>query len=254
MKTIVTPTASEMGRFAAEHAAEDLRKAIQERGEAFLIVATGASQFEVLSQLVSQPDLDWSRVNGFHLDEYIGIGGDHPASFCKYLRERFVDRVPLKSFLYLDGKSDPQETVAAAAAKIGAVTVDVALVGIGENGHLAFNDPPADFETEDPYLIVELDEECRLQQVGEGWFGSIDEVPTHAISMSVRQILKTKTIYCSVPDERKSAAVRDTLTHEISPSIPASILRRHGATTLIIDEAAASQIPNELKETLEHYG
>lgn len=253
MKTIVTPTAKEMGRYAAEHAADDLRSAINERGVAHLIVATGASQFEVLSHLVELPDIDWQRIHGFHLDEYIGIGRDHAASFCRYLQERFVDRVPLASFHYLAGDADAKATVQEAAAKISAIQVDVALVGIGENGHLAFNDPPADFETEDPYLIVELDHECRMQQVGEGWFASLDDVPTHAISMSVKQILKTTKIYCSVPDQRKAAAVRDTLCGPITPDVPASILRQHDGTTLIIDEAAASEIPEETKSTLERF-
>ncbi|MDV6032033.1 MAG: glucosamine-6-phosphate deaminase [Phycisphaera sp. RhM] len=240
-----------MGRYTAEHAAQDLRDAIKENGEAYLIVATGASQFEVLAHLVAQDDIDWSRVHGFHLDEYIGIGRDHPASFCGYLKERFVDKVPLASFHYLSGDTDATETVRQAATKVSSVTVDVALVGIGENGHLAFNDPPADFETDSPYLIVELDHECRMQQVGEGWFGSLDEVPTHAISMSIQQILKTKKIYCSVPDERKAAAVRDTLCGPITPDVPASILRNHSGTTLIIDDAAASKIPEDVKATLE---
>ncbi|QEG00984.1 Glucosamine-6-phosphate deaminase 1 [Stieleria maiorica] len=253
VKTIVTPSPSEMGRYAAEHAAQDLRDAIKNNGQAYLIVATGASQFEVLSHLVAQNDVDWSRVHGFHLDEYIGIGREHPASFCGYLKERFVDRVPLASFHYLAGDSDAEQTVRQAAEKIAAVTVDVALVGIGENGHLAFNDPPADFETESPYLIVQLDHECRMQQVGEGWFGSLDEVPTHAISMSVPQILKTKRIYCSVPDERKAAAVRDTLCGPITPEVPASILKNHAGTTLIIDAAAASKIPEDVNATLERF-
>ncbi|PAY15682.1 glucosamine-6-phosphate deaminase [Rhodopirellula sp. SM50] len=240
-----------MGRYTAEHAAQDLRDAIKENGAAYLIVATGASQFEVLAHLVAQDDIDWSRVHGFHLDEYIGIGRDHPASFCGYLKERFVDKVPLASFHYLSGDTDATETVHQASTKVSSVTVDVALVGIGENGHLAFNDPPADFETDSPYLIVELDHECRMQQVGEGWFGSLDEVPTHAISMSIQQILKTKKIYCSVPDERKAAAVRDTLCGPITPDVPASILRNHSGTALILDDAAASKIPEDVKATLE---
>lgn len=253
MKTIVTPSAAAMGRYSAEHAAEDLKAAIRERGVAYLIVATGASQFEVLASLIQQPGIDWSKVHGFHLDEYIGIGRDHGASFCRYLQERFVDQVPIGSFHYLAGDADPQETVRQAAAKISAITVDVALVGIGENGHLAFNDPPANFDAEDPYLIVELDHECRMQQVGEGWFGSLDDVPTHAISMSVKQILKTKTIYCSVPDERKSAAVRDTLCGPVTADVPASILQQHPGTTLVIDEAAAAKISAAVKETLERF-
>ena len=252
MKTIVTPTSREMGRYAAEHAAQNLRDAIEKRDAAYLIVATGASQFEVLSRLVEQPGIDWSRVHGFHLDEYIGIGDDHPASFCRYLRERFVEKVPLASFHFLLGDADPDETIRIASERIASVQVDVALVGIGENGHLAFNDPPADFETESPYIKVELDQECRQQQVGEGWFGSLDGVPTHAISMSIRQIMKTRTIYCSVPDERKAVAVRATLTEPISPLVPASILREHADTTLIVDKAAASLIPENLRETLEY--
>ncbi|MCD0459235.1 glucosamine-6-phosphate deaminase [Roseiconus lacunae] len=243
MKTIVAPNAKEMGRYAAEHAAANLRQAIADKGKANLIVATGASQFEVLDHLVSQDGIDWSRVDGFHLDEYVGIGNDHPASFCRYLKERFVDRVPLASFLFLDGKANPAETIQNASEVISQIDVDVAMVGIGENGHLAFNDPPADFETEQPYLLVELDEPCRLQQVGEGWFGSLEEVPTHAISMSVKQILKTKHIYCSVPDERKASAVSKTLSGPVTPDVPASILADHPGTTLVIDEAAASQIP-----------
>ncbi|OYP28353.1 glucosamine-6-phosphate deaminase [Rhodopirellula sp. MGV] len=251
MKTVIAPSAKEMGRYAAEQAAANLRQAIAEKGKAALIVATGASQFEVLSHLVEQPGIDWSSVDGFHLDEYVGIDADHPASFCRYLRERFVSKVELASFHYLDGSVDPLVTIRAAAKAISSIDVDVAMVGIGENGHLAFNDPPADFETEFPYLMVELDEPCRQQQVGEGWFKTIDDVPTHAISMSVKQILKSKYIYCSVPDERKSEAVRKTVLGPVSPDVPASILAEHNATTLIVDEAAASQIPDERAAAME---
>jgi glucosamine-6-phosphate deaminase len=253
VKTIVTPTSRQMGQYAAEHAAEDLRDAIEREGAAYLIVATGASQFEVLSQLVEQPDIDWSRVYGFHLDEYIGIDSDHPASFCKYLRERFVEKVPLASFHYLRGDADADEIIRIASERIASVQIDVALVGIGENGHLAFNDPPADFETESPYIKVELDQECRQQQVGEGWFDSLDSVPTHAISMSIKQIMKTRKIYCSVPDERKAEAVRATLVEPVSPQVPASILREHDAAMLIVDEAAAKLIPDDVRGTVERF-
>lgn len=242
MRTILTADSQEMGRVAAQHAAEDLRQAIQDNGHANLIVATGASQFEVLSSLIAQPDVDWSKVHGFHLDEYIGISIDHPASFCKYLKERFVDHVPLAAFHYLDGSQDAKETIANIGSLLSESPIDVAMVGIGENGHLAFNDPPADFETTEPYIVVELDEPCRKQQVGEGWFDSIGNVPTHAISMSVNQIMQSKKIYCSVPDERKADAVRRTLEDEVSPDIPASILRNHQGATLIIDEAAGSKL------------
>lgn len=249
MQTIITADSQEMGRIAAERAGEDLRAAIAERGRANLVVATGASQFNVLSQLVAQNDIDWSKVHGFHLDEYIGLSIQHPASFCRYLKERFVDHVPLAEFHYLCGDDDPQETIARVGGLLRQSPTDVAMVGIGENGHLAFNDPPADFDTEEPYIVVELDEPCRLQQVGEGWFEGLDDVPTHAISMSVQQILKSAKIYCSVPDERKADAVRRTLEDPVSPQIPASILRQHQGVTLIIDEAAASKLSDSVRAT-----
>ncbi len=254
MRTIVTADRAAMGRWVAAAAAADLRETIASAGKANLVIATGSSQFEVLGELVKQSDVDWSRVHGFHLDEYVGISGDHPASFCKYLRERFVDQVPLAGFEYLSGDQDPAVTIDRVGSLLSDSPTDVALVGIGENGHLAFNDPPADFENDSPYLVVELDEPCRLQQVGEGWFASLEEVPTHAISMSVRQIMKSAKIYCSVPDERKAAAVRATLEDDISPQIPASILRRHDATTLIIDVAAASELSESMRSNLETVG
>ncbi|MEO1617173.1 MAG: glucosamine-6-phosphate deaminase [Planctomycetota bacterium] len=246
MRIIVAPTAIEMGRWVASRAAADLRAALASRQEARLVVATGASQFEVLKHLVREPEIDWSRVDGFHLDEYVGLSNRHDASFCRYLKERFVDHVPIRSFHYLNGDRDPQETLRIAGEAVAAVTVDVALIGIGENGHLAFNDPPADFATTAPYLLVELDTACRQQQVGEGWFPSLDDVPTHAISMSVQQILQCRRIYCSVPDERKSLAVRRTLMEPIGPECPATKLREHSAVDLVLDRAAASQIPDEI--------
>jgi glucosamine-6-phosphate deaminase len=251
MRVIVTEDRAAMGAWVAEHAAADLRAAIESNGEARLIIATGSSQFEVLEALAARTDVDWSAVTGFHLDEYIGISQSHPASFCRYLRERFVSKLPLKQFYYLDGEGDARATIAAVGAKLTAAPIDVALVGIGENGHLAFNDPPANFETDEPYIIVELDQPCRMQQVGEGWFEGLEDVPTHAISMSIRQIMKTSTIYCSVPDERKADAVRATLEDEISPQIPASVLRDHGQVTLIVDRAAASKIGPATQSSLE---
>ncbi len=247
MDLIIVADRKEMGTLVAQRAAEILREAIDSQGAANLVVATGASQFEVLGELVSQPDLDWSRVTGFHLDEYIGIAPDHPASFIGYLKERFVDRVPLADFHYLSGTEEASQVIAKVGKLISERTVDLMLCGIGENGHLAFNDPPADFEAEDPYLVVELDEPCRMQQVGEGWFSSLAEVPTHAISMSIRQIMKSKRILCSVPDEQKSGAVRATLEGKISPEIPASILREHDAATLIIDEASSAKLRLETR-------
>ena len=200
---------------------------------------------------VAQSDIDWSAVRGFHLDEYVGLAPDHPASFCKYLQERFVDRVPLGDFQYMRGNADPGETIARVGDLISKVTIDLALVGIGENGHLAFNDPPADFQTRDPYLLVELDQACRQQQVGEGWFDSLADVPTHAISMSVSEIMRAKKIYCSVPDARKADAVRKTLEEPISPAIPASILRNHPDAVLVIDQPAAAELSDEARKSLE---
>lgn len=251
MRTILTSDREAMGRWVAQHAAADLRNAVREYGMANLVVATGASQFEVLQELVRQAGIDWNLVTGFHLDEYVGLPSDHGASFCRYLKERFVDAVPLAAFHYLHGDADPAETMSRVGNLIRQTRIDVALVGIGENGHLAFNDPPADFETDQPYLVVELDEPCRMQQVGEGWFASLDDVPTHAISMSVRQILKANRIYCSVPDQRKAEAIRKTLEGPITAEVPASILKTHDQTTLVIDEAAATDLAASTLASLE---
>ncbi|MEM9365976.1 MAG: glucosamine-6-phosphate deaminase [Planctomycetota bacterium] len=240
MKLVVAENAETMGCYAATLAASAIRAAIEERGNSRIVVATGASQFTVLSHLVQQPDIDWSRVTGFHLDEYVGLSPEHPASFCRYLKERFVDRVPLTAFHYLRGDADAAETIQWVASELIQQPIDVALVGIGENGHLAFNDPPADFETEAPYLVLPLDEACRQQQVGEGWFDSLADVPSHAMSMSVHRILQSKQIVCSVPDERKAEAVRASVEGTIAPEVPASILRRHEHATLVVDPPAAS--------------
>ena len=216
MKAIISQSNKELGKAAARKGAEHIRKAIAEKGEANIIVATGASQFEMLEELVREK-IDWSVVTAFHLDEYIGIPETHPASFRKYLKERFVDLVSPKEFIYVDGNNNPAEECNRLGELICKRPIDVAFVGIGENGHLAFNDPPADFETEEPYLVVNLNETCRRQQLGEGWFPSFEDVPQQAISMSIRQIMKSKVIICSVPDERKAQAVYDTLYSEMSP-------------------------------------
>lgn len=241
MKLEVLEDAKQLGIAAARQGAEAIRQAIAEKGQANIIVATGASQFETLSALIAEPDIDWSRVTGFHLDEYLGLDDQHPASFCRYLRERFVKHVPLKKFHYVDGTSaDPYQVCRELGQLIQEHPIDVAFVGIGENGHLAFNDPPADFETTEPYLVVELDEACRKQQAGEGWFTTLDDVPKQAISMSCRQILKSTTIICSVPDRRKAEAVQKSLEGPVTPEVPASILQSHDGTTLFIDKSAAA--------------
>jgi glucosamine-6-phosphate deaminase len=239
MKIEIAETKQELGKLAAEKGAELIRKAILKNGKANIIVATGASQFEMLGELVKE-NIDWSVVTGFHLDEYIGIEVSHPASFRKYLKERFVDLVPIKEFNYVDGSTDALAECVRLGEIISRHPIDVAFVGIGENGHLAFNDPPADFETEEPYLVVNLDDDCRRQQLGEGWFPTFDDVPKQAISMSIRQIMKSENIICSVPDERKAMAVKNTLKGEISPMIPASVLQQHAATWLFLDKTAAS--------------
>lgn len=235
MKVIVARDRADLGKTTGEQAAQVIRDCLAKNELCNLVVATGSSQFEVLESLIQQPGVDWTRVCGFHLDEYLGLDQSHPASFCGYLKERFVDRVPLKSFLYLDGTVPAEKLRSSANAAIADKRIDLMLCGIGENGHLAFNDPPADFATTEPYLIVDLDEACRRQQVGEGWFDSLEQVPKQAISMSIRQILKAEVILCSVPDRRKAEAVRGTLEEAISPAIPASALRNHSNTTLVLD-------------------
>jgi len=230
-----------MGAEAARQGAALIREALASRGSASIIVATGASQFEMLAALVCE-ELDWSRVTGFHLDEYIGLSQEHPASFRKYLKERFVDRVELAAFHYIDGEGDATAECQRLDALISSLEIDVAFVGIGENAHLAFNDPPADFETEKPYLVVQLDTACRQQQQGEGWFQTLDAVPTHAISMSVRQIMKAHHVICTVPDARKAEALRRTLREAVSPEVPASILQEHPDARLFIDQAAGSSL------------
>jgi len=225
---------------AAEQAARHIRDAISRNGSARIIAATGASQFEFLDALTSAPDVDWKRVEMFHLDEYIGLPLSHPASFRGYLLKRLINKVGITRYHLLDGETDPTSVARTVGAELAGSPVDVAFVGIGENGHLAFNDPPADFHTEEPYLIVELDEDCRWQQLGEGWFKSLPEVPQQAISMSVRQILKAHEIICIVPDARKARAVAACFEGEISPNAPASILRTHPRATIYLDNDSAS--------------
>lgn len=240
MEIFITENKLELGKKAAQKGSDLIRKAIAERGEANIIVATGASQFEMLAALVKE-NINWNVVTGFHLDEYIGIDETHPASFRKYLKERFVSLVPLKEFHFVNGNGAENE-----CKRLGEIInlhpIDVAFVGIGENGHLAFNDPPADFETEEPYIVVNLDDDCRKQQLGEGWFPTFEEVPKQAISMSIKQIMKSKHIICSVPDERKAVAIKNTVKSEVSPLNPASILLNHPNTILLLDKNSASKL------------
>ncbi len=241
MKTLVYETKQELGQAAAHWAAESIRRAIAAGGRARVVAATGASQFEFLDALCRQSEVDWPKVTFFHLDEYVGLPATHPASFRRYLRERIVERVHPGEFHFVEGDAlDPAAECRRVGALLASRPADVAFVGIGENGHLAFNDPPADFETEEPYLIVELDEACRRQQLGEGWFSRVEEVPRRAISMSIRQILKSREILAVVPDQRKARAVRECLELGVGPERPASALRNHPHTTLFLDTDSAS--------------
>lgn len=241
MEISISVTKQELGKKAAIKGADLIRKAIHENGQANIIVATGASQFEMLGELVKE-EIDWSKVTAFHLDEYIGISDSHPASFRKYLKERFVDIVSPREFIYVNGSVNPYQEIVRLEKKISRHPIDVAFVGIGENSHLAFNDPPADFNTTNAYLVVELDEDCRRQQMGEGWFPTMNDVPERAISMSIRQIMKSKAIVCCVPDLRKAEAVKKTIEQPVSPEVPASIMRQHGEVWLFLDVDSASLI------------
>ena len=230
----------DVGRQAAADGAEAIRRAIAQRGCASIIVGTGASQLDMFARLVAEPAIDWSRVTGFHLDEYLGMPMSHPASFRRYLKERFVDRVRPGTFHYIDGEVEPQAECRRVGGLIARHAIDVAFIGIGENGHLAFNDPPADFETDEAYLIVEPNEACRRQQLGEGWFPTLADIPRRAISMSIRQIMKSATIVCGVPDLRKARAVEQAIRGPVTPILPASILQRHPAATIYLDPQSAS--------------
>ena len=234
---------STMSRAAARHAGRTLADAIALAGHVRIVAATGASQFEFLAALTGAPDIDWTSVEMFHLDEYVGLSIDHPASFRRYLLDRLILKTGIRRYHLLDGERDAAQVADRVGSELAAAPIDVAFVGIGENAHLAFNDPPADFASESPYLIVLLDEACRRQQVGEGWFRSIDEVPAQAISMSVRQILKSREIICVVPDERKAAAVKACVEGDVSPLAPASILRTHANVTLYLDRNSAALLP-----------
>ena len=234
-----------LGQAAAAQAARAIRDAIRERGQARVIAATAASQLEFLDALTKSPGIDWQKVEVFHLDEYIGLPVSHPGSFRKMLLEQLVHKTGIKRYHLLDGDADVDEVIRRVGKALTAALVDIAFLGIGENGHIAFNDPPADFESEEPYLVVTLDEACRRQQVGEAWFADISQVPTHAISMSVRQILKSREILAVVPDTRKAQAVKACFEGEISPMAPASILRTHPKATIYLDRNSAALLSTQ---------
>lgn len=235
------PTSTELADAAAAQATEALTRAINARGRARIVAATGSAQFEFLSVLTRTPGIDWGRVEMFHLDEYVGLSADHPASFRRFLLERLIRPAGIGTYHLLDGDTgDPEAVCERVGRELQAAPVDVTFMGIGENGHIAFNDPPADFETERPYIVVELDEVCRRQQVGEGWFASLAEVPTRALSMSVKQLLRSDELICIVPQSRKAKAVQAAVEGPITPMVPSSILRTHPNVTLYLDAESSS--------------
>lgn len=238
-----------LARAAAEEAAAALRNAIATRGTARMIAATGASQFEFLEILTASEGIEWSRVEMFHLDEYIGLPISHPASFRRYLLDRLITKTGIARYHLLDGEGDVGQVIRRVGNEIASAPVDVAFVGIGENGHLAFNDPPANVETEEPFLVVELDDACRRQQVGEGWFHDLSEVPRQAITMSTRQILKARKILAIVPDARKAEAVKKCFEGAISPMAPASYLRTHADALIFLDDESAALLSSETRKT-----
>src|ERR1700722_12233428 len=242
MRVVVCESRNDLGERAANEGAAAIRLALEGNSDINIIVATGTSQFEVLSNLVRAQGIAWDRITIFHLDEYVGLAETHPASFRKYLRERFVNLLPAapRAFHAINGEGDATAEVDRLSSLILGKEIAVAFIGIGENGHLAFNDPPADFETEEPYLVVSLDEACRRQQLGEGWFPTLESVPQKAISMSIQQILRAELIVCSVPDERKAAPVQLAVEGPVTPELPASILQQHSNTTLYLDPASAT--------------
>lgn len=251
MKIRIFETKQEMGKAAAKEAARILINTIETKGEAVFVAATGASQLEFLENLTNTPSVDWSKTTMFHLDEYIGIPETHPASFTKYLKQRLIDKVHPGAVYLINGNAEDPESECERLGKIiSEKEIDVAFVGIGENGHLAFNDPPVDFDTERPYILVELNEVSRRQQLGEGWFERFDDVPRRAISMSIKQIMKSKNIVCTVPDSRKAQAVKDCLEGNISPDHPASILRKHERVFLFLDKNSAKLLKKSDKEFL----
>ena len=242
-----------LAQAAADQAAASIRSAVRQRGRARTVLATGASQFEFLHALTTLPGIDWSKVEAFHLDEYVGLPITHAASFRKYLLERVIQEVGIRNYHFVEGDAaDLTSAITRVSQELGSSPIDISFVGIGENAHIAFNDPPADFDTEAPYIIVNLDEACRQQQVGEGWFTDISQVPSQAISMTPHQILQTREIVAVVPDRRKATAVHLCLEGEVRPEAPASILRRHPNVTVFLDEGSSSMLSPALRTRLQN--
>jgi glucosamine-6-phosphate deaminase len=246
MKFKIFDDRNSLGKAAADQAASGIRRAIDDHGNARIVAATAASQKEFLESLTSAPGIDWNKVEAFHLDEYIGLPISHPGSFRRMLMEQLINKTGIKKYHLLDGDGDAAAVVQRESAALASAPIDIAFLGIGENGHLAFNDPPADFETEEPYLIVELDDVCRQQQVGEAWFSDISQVPKQAISMSVRQIMKIKELIAVVPGLRKASAIAACFNGVVTPMAPASILRNHPNANVYLDKDSAALLDSPL--------
>jgi glucosamine-6-phosphate deaminase len=242
MKMVVAENADKLGEKAAKCASKALCKAIDEQGYARLLVSTGASQFETLKSLADSTEIDWTKVEMFHLDEYVKLSESHPASFRKYLKERFTSRINLKAAYFVDGEGDVDEMIKTLTEEIRKAPIDVALIGIGVNAHVAFNDPPADFDTKEAYIKVSLDNECKMQQVGEGWFAGIEDVPSEAISMTVYQIMQSKKIVSSVPHKVKASAIAETFRNKVTNKVPSTMLKTHSDWSLYIDKESASEL------------
>ena len=245
MKIIVSENSAELGKRASSFAAAKINEAIKQKGYARIVLSTGASQFDTLNELIKE-DVDWNKIEMFHLDEYVDLPISHPASFRKYLQERFVSKVNLKAAYFVNGEGNIEKNILDLTNEINKAPIDVGLIGIGENAHIAFNDPPADFNTQCPYIVVNLNIACKKQQVGEGWFATVDDVPKQAISMSVNKIMSCKCIISCVPDERKADAIYSMITSEVTPDVPASILKEHEDVYVFIDKGSASKTPDEI--------
>lgn len=245
MKVRILKNSEKLGKEAAAYSAEIINRCIAQKGKARIVLSTGASQFDTIKALVEM-DIDWSKVEMFHLDEYINLSETHPASFRKYLKERFVSKVNLKQAYFVNGEGDIEKNIKELSDELEKEPIDIGLIGIGENAHIAFNDPPADFDRNEPYIIVNLDDNCKKQQVGEGWFPTIDDVPKQAISMSVRQIMKCNTIVSCVPYMVKAKAIKQMLENDITNMIPATILKKHDNIVVYLDEESASLADREM--------
>jgi glucosamine-6-phosphate deaminase len=250
MHILVHEDRKSLGEAAAVQAADAIRRSIEERGRARIIAASAASQIEFLEALTAMPGIEWPRVEMFHLDEYIGLSMTHPASFCGFLQEHLIAKTGMTMFHLLDGEQDPADVIRGVNETVRTAPIDVAFVGIGENGHLAFNDPPADFVTEEPFIVVKLDGTCRRQQVEEGWFPSLEMVPSRAVSMSVQQVLKAKEILAIVPGPRKAASIAACFDGPVSPAAPSSILRTHSNATIYLDKESSALLKKETLRAL----